>query len=244
MNNDIEGIVLQYQPYREHDAIIHVLCKDYGILHIVCKGVQKIKSKNAAAIQPFTYARIFLLEQKRGSLQTLKNAEIIHSFRKIRESLEKTCCATYMCECVDVSHFDFDCFDAMYQVLQILETTKEPLKILCLFQSLMNRMHGIEPYVDGCVRCQSSSHIHAISYTDGGFICTKCMHLEDDEKTKQQLQVFRLFCKAGLEHYPILDETIHEISIDQFMDLYRFFYDYSGIRVKSIKFLKTVFALA
>ena len=141
---------------------------------------------------------------------------------------------------MDASKFEEDQFEFLYFCLSILEKTNHPMRILCLFQSEMNRMHGIEPYVDGCVRCGSQKGIYGISTLDGGFVCKSCFQtMKDEAKAKEDLTCFRLLCKARLEHYSIL-ESYDVFTFTHFLDLYQFFYEYSGISVRSIKFLKMV----
>ena len=239
-NKELEGIVVSFRDYRENDAILHVLCKEFGVINIVARGIQKVKSKNAPACQLFTHVRMQIQYSQTKTLHSLIHAEIIHSYRKIREDLLKQSIASFFCECMDVSHFEDDEFNLLESSLTILEQTNHPMRILCLFQSCMNRLHGIEPYVDGCVRCGSNKNIVALSMLDGGFVCRHCTHLERDEiKTKEELKYFRLLCKAKFEHYDILCQ-FDDFTFNNFLDLYQFFYEYSGISLKSIKFLKMV----
>lgn len=244
MNDEFSGIVIDNKEYREHDAILHVLCEDGNILHIAARGIQKVKSKNAPACQLFTYTRMQLNYRETATMQSLKTAEIIKSYRLIREDLTKQSIASYFCECIDKSGFDVDVYSLLKKSLNILESTSHPLRILCLFQAIMNRMHGIEPFVEGCVRCGNQHNIYAISIQDGGFVCKNCYHLEQDihrtksqKKTIAQLKCFRLLCKADLSHYEIL-QTYPDFSYEDFEQLYAFFEDYAGIAVKSIHFLR------
>lgn len=243
MQNEVEGIVINYREYREHDAMLHVLCKEYGIVHIIARGIQKVKSKNAPACQLFTHVRMQVPLQETKSLHTLRSAEIMESYRFIREDLLKQSIAAYFCECLDASKFEEDVFALLKTCMDILQETTHPLRVLCLFQAIMNRMHGIEPYVDGCVRCGKSQAIHAISVADGGFVCQHCYRVEQDTmRNKADLKVFRLLCKAHLEHYDIL-KSYPDFTFTNFEDLYSFFHEYAGISLKSVKFLKSIVAM-
>ena len=243
MKDELEGIIIRYQEYREHDAILHVLCRKRGIVHVNARGIQKVKSKNAPACQLFTHVRMQLPLQETRSIYTLRSAEIIEGYRHIREDLLKQSIAAYVCECIDASKFEEDVFEVVQTVLDILQETTHPIRILCLFQAIMNRMHGIEPYVDGCVRCGNQKAIYAISIRDGGFICHSCYSMEQDAmRSKEDLKVFRLLCKAHMEHYDIL-KSYQAFTYQNFEDLYAFFYEYAGISLKSVKFLKTIIAM-
>lgn len=240
MNNDVEGFVVYFREYRENDAILHIITKNDEKIQCIARGIQKINSKNASACQLFTHSRFQLLQKTATGLHTLKSAEIIRGYRHIREDLLKQAIAIYICECVDQSEFTNDMYDLLEKTFTILEKTARPERILSLFQSIINRMNGIEPFVDGCVKCGRQNHICAISIVDGGFICQSCFHsIKDTICSKTHLQYFRLLCKAGIDNYGIL-KTIDGFTFDDFFELYSFFQEYAGVSIKSIRFLKSI----
>lgn len=65
---------------------------------------------------------------------------------------------------------------------------------------------------------------------------------QDAMRSKEDLKVFRLLCKAHMEHYDIL-KSYQAFTYQNFEDLYAFFYEYAGISLKSVKFLKTIIAM-
>ncbi len=240
MNNDVEGFVVYSREYRENDAILHIITKNNEKVQCVARGIQKINSKNASACQLFTHSRFQLLQKTSTGLHTLKSAEVVQGYRHIREDLLKQTIAIYMCECVDQSEFTNDMYDLLEQSFAILEKTTQPECILSLFQSIINRMHGIEPFVDGCVKCGKQNHICAISVLDGGFICQSCFHsMKDMTYSKTRLKYFRLLCKASIDNYNIL-ETLNGFTYDDFFELYSFFQEYAGVSIKSFRFLKSI----
>lgn len=237
------GIVVRYQEYREHDAMLHILCENGQLFHVVARGIQKMKSKNAPACQVFTMSCFLLNVNEVGDLHSLKSAEIIESYRKIREDLYKQTIASYMCECLDASDFDINTFSLLKQSLDILVDTTHPLRILCVFQSIMNQLHGIEPFVDGCVRCGNTSGIQAISISSGGMVCQGCYQgAIDKKKNTEELKRFRLLCKTQLQHYDIL-KNYNDFTFLDFLSLYEFFQEYAGVNVRSIRFLKHLYAM-
>lgn len=56
------------------------------------------------------------------------------------------------------------------------------------------------------------------------------------------MKTFRLLCKAELEHYELI-ERLEPFSSENFEELYGFFEDYGGIALKSVRFLRTLFAM-
>lgn len=238
MNDVMEGIVIDVKDYREHDALLSVMRKDGVCISVSAKGIQKMKSKNACACQMFTKSRFYLNYKETASIQSLKTAEIIQSFHHIRDDLIKQSIASFFCELMHHSHFEMiEAYELLDEGLQILQSKDDPMIILCLFQAMVNRMHGIEMQVDNCVRCGSQHGIYAVSLKDGGFVCRSCAKTYDKVYSSKDLKLFRMMNKAMLTHYPILKEQ-GSFRFDHFEQLYSFFEEYAGISNKSIRFLR------
>ena len=238
MNDVMEGIVIDVRDYRDHDALLTILRNDGAAVSVSAKGIQKVKSKNAPACQLFTKSRFYLNYKETSSIQSLKTAEIIDSFYRLREDLVKQSIATYFCELLLHSHFDMEeGYELLECSLKILQDEKDPIVILCLFQGIINRMHGIEMQCDGCVRCGTQNQIYAISLKDGGFVCKTCARAYDKVYPSADLKRFRMLNKAMLMHHSILREQ-GGFRFDHFEQLYAFFEEYAGISIKSIQFLR------
>lgn len=243
MNDKLEGIVIGVKDYREHDVILQVLTKDYGLQSLVARGLKKMNSKNAGVCQLFTQAYFYFNYHETSSIHTIRTADLIKSNRRLREDLLKQSIASIFCECIERTALDHEMVNwyAMLQgALDVLEKTEQPYAIAALFLSLINRSQGIEPFVDGCVLCGRSDHICSVSVQDGGFVCSRCF---DETKhhlmTLEQLKCFRLVCHAKLEHTSILEKS-SAWNYEHFELVYRFFEEYSGIRLKSVRFLNSL----
>ena len=124
MQEEVCGILVDVKEYREHDALLKVLCEDGSLLSLSARGVRKVTSKNAPAVQLFTLARLQLNYQQTASIQSLRRAEIINSYRKIREDLVKQSIASYFCECIYRSGFEENVYILLKQSLDILQDAK------------------------------------------------------------------------------------------------------------------------
>ena len=70
MQEEVCGILVDVKEYREHDALLKVLCEDGSLLSLSARGVRKVTSKNAPAVQLFTLARLQLNYQQTASIQS------------------------------------------------------------------------------------------------------------------------------------------------------------------------------
>lgn len=241
MNDESEGIVLKQTDYRDADAIVDVLTAKYGRITLMVRGLRKITSKNAMACLLFNKSKFQLNYNEARSMQSLKCAESINNYRLIRESLEKQSIAMMMCEAIDKIKIDDadSAYDLLDKSLTYLEKTDNIYAILGLYMAKLNDMCGITPEVDACINCGRQDHIVSISLTDGGFICSDCFDINRHHKAGlQRLKYFRLFAKAGIDDFKVLEKI--DCSINDCIDVIDFFCEYSGINLKSYNFLKEI----
>lgn len=240
MNKTLNGIVLSMRDYREADVILNVFCEEEGMQSLVARGLRKLISKNAGSTQLFTHAKFHVDYHEQKSIHSMRNADIVGSYRNLREDLLKQAIGSILCECMEKTQWEDseEAFHLLKQSFDHLQATSQPYALGALFLSIMNRYQGVEPYVEGCVACGHSSNITAISVKQGGFLCANC---EKDAMTygygKADLKCFRLLCKAELEHFSII-ESSSDWTYEHFLMVYRFFEEYSGIHLKSFRFLK------
>lgn len=242
MNNKTEVIILKNSDYRDADALLNVLSKDYGKMTFVARGIRKPKSKNANSCSLFQQSIFHFDLHEQRSMQSLRTAELKYSYRKIREDLTKQSIASIMVEAMDKIDIEVveESFELLETSLRFLDTTDNPMALLGLYIARICEMCGIDPYVDGCVRCQREDHLTAISLNDGGFICSSCfnenLHIKKDRSV---LKFFRLFNKADITQFPLIEE-ITPCNYSDIEDILAFFMEYSGVNLRSLKFLQHI----
>lgn len=237
MNKTLEGIVLANRDYRDHDALITICTQTEGIQSLVARGIRRISSKNSSAVQIFTHARFLVDFHEQRTLHTLRTADVMHSYHHIRGNLEKQTVGAVMLECIEKADWNEDTFAFLIEALNDLEQSDQLHLLLALFFSCMNRRLGIEPFADGCVCCQRSDEICAISLYHGGFVCRYCYDSKrDTHYDKADLKSFRLLCHAPFSQFVRLAE-IQQWRYEHVLMTYRFFAEYSGIRIQSMRFL-------
>lgn len=240
MIKKVEGIVLNTRDYREHDMIVRVLTKEEGKQTFVVRGVKKVKSKQLASAQIFTHAHFHFSYHEGQTMHTLTNADIIQTHPILRNDLLKQTLATFFCEvCETIEEEQVgEMFHLLVEAFTFLETSEQPYAVASLFMSCILKMQGMQPYVDGCVRCHCKQGICSISWKEGGFLCQDCYHVSMGKcYDKEELTLFRLMSKAQMEHFLTLESYAHW-SYEHFLLHYHFFEYYSGVTIKSMKFLQ------
>jgi len=86
------GIILQRTDYGEADRILVLLTPDHGKLHLLAKGVRRVKSKLAGGIELFSVSHITFLEARsgRGGLGTLISSRLIKHYGDIVKDVNRT----------------------------------------------------------------------------------------------------------------------------------------------------------
>lgn len=94
-----EGIIIKRRNLGETDRVLTVFTKNRGKLSVLAKGVRKVTSRRAAAVDLLCYAELQLYEGR--TFFILTEAKLIDNFPKTRLDLEKIKKAFYICEILD-----------------------------------------------------------------------------------------------------------------------------------------------
>lgn len=246
MNETVRGLILRQTDYKDHDALISVVSKEYGKITLVAKGIRKASSKNAGKLLPYTKAE-FLIDYKEGkTIFTLKNVSVLSVYFDLHQSLESQTCASVLCEVAlsmllegRESGIYEEVYDDLEKCFSLLNEGKHTNTILSLFLVDILRLSGIAPQVDGCVRC-SNTKVSSISVKDGGFLCADCAGNASLWDTVD-LKRFRLLVKGGLEHFDVISDTAPAEAKDVKI-LVEILREHAGIPVRSYNLFERLFS--
>lgn len=174
-----EGIVLRAYKLGESDKILRIMTRGHGKRSAVAKGVRRTSSKWGARLEPLTHSRIFLHEGR--GLDTVKQAEIVNSFREVRDDLGLFVRASAMAELIDGLTEDSEpnerLFDMLLLGLQLMRERPETSALdLAMFQFKVMAESGFELMVARCVACGSAERrLCAFSPSLGGLVCERCL---------------------------------------------------------------------
>jgi DNA repair protein RecO (recombination protein O) len=84
-SSSVTGIVLKRSDVGEADRIITFFTKERGKVVVVAKGCRKLSSSRAAALEPGSHSKIFLVETK--NLPILTQAQLIADFSHAKKDL-------------------------------------------------------------------------------------------------------------------------------------------------------------
>ncbi len=241
MNKTVDGIILEVKDYREYDAILRVLTFEDGMISVVAKGIRKIASKNAAVSQRFMHVRFYLDYKEGQTIHGMRTADKLESFRHIREDLIKQSIASVLCDMLlsFCSDMEKEVYEKLFLTFKRLDQTAKPYAPAAMFLAYILALQGMKPVVERCVHCGSVERICSFSAADGGFVCADCYRQEMRKETREDLKCFRLLVLADDAHYDVMEQYA-EWSFHHFDGLFSFFEQYSGIHLKSMRFLRNI----
>lgn len=166
MNNQDTGFVLSNTPYREHDAMVLFVGKDFGMFRYVLRGYHKPKAKQTSLGLEFTKVRL-RFDYRENSLQMIKNGELIESYQKQRGDYDWLVSMSLFSE---VLHKFYDKYYHKFWY-QYCETVfvEMNLAVLTVFLKDVIVLLGITPVVDYCVVTGTTS-VSDFSIEKGGFV--------------------------------------------------------------------------
>ncbi|MGI6608245.1 MAG: DNA repair protein RecO [Erysipelotrichaceae bacterium] len=231
MNDLVNGIIINSIEYKENDAIVTIITREFRKVALYVKGYKKITSKNVFATQLFDHSNFLFDYNPNKSIQILKSANLIKQFSNIKTDYEKISVASVICEIA--SAVEEDIYDLVFEALDKLNETEQMYLVLNVYLVAMLNILGISPFVDGCVNCGRTDNIESISTKEGGFICSYCnKEFNDDIYDVDFLKNFRIINKASFEVYDkLLSLNLNDFKLT--VILMMILINYSGIYLKS-----------
>lgn len=175
-----KAIILQGRNYGEADKIMIAFTKEKGRVDFFARGVRKIKSKNRALLQPFTYSELEFVEGK--GLDILTQGVLIDSFSAIRQNFDHIIECSFMAEYLIQVLEPHDPYVALcYQFLWALNylDKRKPLTNVVTLSFLIKSFEllGYGPYISGCGLCDktwSEMKQPHFMVSEGMVMCQSC----------------------------------------------------------------------
>ncbi len=142
------AIILSRIDYGEADRILTVLTPDYGKLHLLAKGVRRIKSKLAGGIELFSVSAITYI-QGRSELGTLISARLNKHYSHIVKDLDRTMLGYELIKLLNKITEDQAepvYFELLQQTFEALDDAAISLALIrCWFQAQLLQLGGHAP---------------------------------------------------------------------------------------------------
>ena len=240
MIKKIKGIIVSTTPFKETSKILNVLTEDGKIVSMMARGVKQAKNVLRSKTNNFTYG-YFYTYYKEDKLSTLTNVDIINDFENIKNDLELISYLNYLVELsekVAKQTTSNNIFDLLITALEKINDGFDPIIIKNILEIKFLDYLGLKLNLDNCNNCGSNKDIVTISSSLGGFICKNC-NVENHTTNLKTIKMIRNYYYVNLSSISKLNISDDvKLEIDKFLD--EMYEDYSGLYIKSKKFLKNI----
>lgn len=240
MITKIEGIVIRETPYGDTSKIINILSKEHGIIGVMCKGAQSMKSKFRTTTMRFTYG-FFYVYFKEDKLSLLKDVDVIDPFLHIKSDILLNSYMAYVIELATqvVKQSDVpEIYDLFISVLKKMESGFDPKILTNILEIKYLDYLGVPLNLDSCAKCGNQTSIVTIDPDVGGYICKNCLRQERivSPKVIKLLRMYYYVSIDSITDLKISNEIVEEI--DYFLSKY--YERYTGLYLHSKQFLKEI----
>ena len=234
---EVEGIVVSETNYSETSKILNIITKEYGLIGVISKGCRSLKSPLRSVSSKLTYGH-FIIYYKKDKLSTLKEVNVINSFKNLKRDIIKISYGTYLLELsnqVYKQNNNFNILKLLIQALTKIDEGFDPLVIMNILELKYLEYLGVMPIIDSCAICGDKKEIRTLSSYKGGYVCKNCYTNETivSDKTIKLIRMFYYVDISKITKLEICNQAKTEINI-----LLKDYYDrYTGLYLKSKKFI-------
>lgn len=241
MLEKIEGIIIKTMDYGETNKIVTIFSKRFGKFTAMARGAKKPRSRMASVAQPFILGEFFVY-MNRG-MGTLQQGEIIDSFRKIHEDIEKTAYTAYITELteklLDDKSPDGELYEQYYLTLKWIDENEESDIPIMMYELKLFTKGGFAPVLNRCSNCGNTNDLIAFSLAEGGLLCLNCKQIDSDAVMLNAIQIrlLQMFQNVGLDQ--VGNISVKPENKDLLRNLIDAYYErFGGFYLKSRRFLK------
>lgn len=236
-----EGIVLKSRPYGESNKIVTLMTREAGKVTVVARGAKKPTSRLAGVTQPFIHG-MYVVKKTTG-MGTLQQGEHLQSMRHIQTDIMRAAYASYFVEMVDrlieEGRPEPFAFEVLLQALCAIEDEHDPEAIALFVDWKLLPYTGVQPILHQCASCGAVEGEFAFSFSQGGFLCHRCYHLDPYiiRLTPTQLKLIRMFYTVPIDQISKLEL---KKGTKQFIKkiVTTIYEEQTGIRLKSRSFIE------
>ncbi len=184
------AIVIRSLNYGESDKIVTFFTKDFGKLKGIAKGARRSRKRFQNALGLFSHLRLFFFDKEGMGLVRAESCDILHSFPKIKENLQKILYGNYYLELVNEMagerEANLGAFELLLFFLSSLEEANLQEEQLRIFEIRMLSLFGYRPNMRRCDLCKKDCEdlkeipVLFFSLERGALICEPCSRMRNN----------------------------------------------------------------
>jgi len=175
-----KAIIIKKQNTNEYDQWVTCYTEEFGKLKTVAKSILKPTSIQALHLDIFNLAEFELINGR--GMPIITGAQVVDTFRGIKNSLAKTAVAYFFTEVIDKMVFENDRDEELWSFLinffnELNKNDANPGILLRQGQSRLLDVLGYLPETGSCKVCDyklGDGELGAFNQELGGVICNRC----------------------------------------------------------------------
>lgn len=177
----IQGVVLRFANYRDHDRMLTILSPEHGRLEALSRGCRRPKSPLLPASELFVHGEFVLYAS--NDRHTVTSCSLTDTFYPLRLDAERLTCASYMLGLCLAAAQPGESARELYQLLlkglyHLAYCQKEPsLSVTTAFLLLFADAIGYRPRMNHCAHCRKALDVSQgalLDILEGGLVCDAC----------------------------------------------------------------------
>lgn len=177
------AIVLGNRDLGEADRLVTFFTAAHGKITATAKGVRRIRSRFGGSLEPFTHCQLIVFQKTRDALYRIQQADILRSFRSLREDLDRiqraSRVASLTSAMVPLGEPNGALFNLLLDTFTAL-AERDGEMTLRLFEIRLLQYSGVQPRfeTDLCLRCRTRLQKPGFFFSpaSGGIVCPRCRH--------------------------------------------------------------------
>lgn len=198
----IDAIIIKINKTKDYDAMVKAITND-KCFSFFARGILKITSKNAPALNLFNLVKLNLNEGKQGGL-SLKEAKLIKSYSHILDDFNKAAALNYFSELLSklvIDEENINLFPFIEFILEKLDSGFDPLTLINLLTAKTLNEVGVGLNVNECIHCHSDKGIVKMDFNNGGFVCKKCFNNLTKPTPVTLLRLYRYIFNISVDNF-------------------------------------------
>jgi len=178
-----EAIVLKSLNYGETSKIVTFYTREVGRLSGIVKGARRPKNKFGASLEPMSQVSLVVYSKERREIQTVAECDLLKSFYRISDDLEKMAAGLAMIELVNTVAHEQEQNTSLYELLLdslsvLSRATKNYQNLLYKFEIGLAFALGFGFSFTNCMSCGLTRDLDSgmieFQLEKGGRLCPKC----------------------------------------------------------------------
>ncbi len=169
------AIILSRRDFGESDRLLTLITPDYGKVRAIAKGARKPQAKLSGHVELFARSDVSI--HRGRNLDILTQAELLESYRGLREDLRRGAYANYVAELLDRFTADEDqegsaLFELLHDTLKRIADADDPALAARFYELQLLDLVGFRPELMECVvtRQPLRPENQLFSHEEGGVV--------------------------------------------------------------------------